>query len=246
MGGAGRRRPDGRNTERIPAARPRLYAHCALEEPTYHQTIPGVPPCHPPGTRTRSPGLARNGASDKSCARDPSRPLALPGPRGIVCPPVADEELLPLLRDRLDCWREWGQALGVPEAGRPQGNVTGSHVSDAERKQAERARSLASVPDDKYRVYREQAEPDRLTFRRQFAERHPSREALATAVANHRSWTEIRDTFGSGNGAHVGNNAGDNEWLAEWAHPPCHRRTPTCMWPMWPPYSGVRQMIWTR
>lgn len=34
-----------------------------------------------------------------------------------------------------------------------------------------------------------------LQYRKQFAERHPTEEALSTAVDNHRSWTELRETL---------------------------------------------------
>ncbi len=50
-----------------------------------------------------------------------------------------------------------------------------------------------------------------LKYRRQFAERFPTDEALATAVANHRSWTEIREQALSDN-AHVSDNVDGDEW----------------------------------
>lgn len=50
-----------------------------------------------------------------------------------------------------------------------------------------------------------------LQYRRQFAERFPSAEALSTAVDNRRSWTEIRDQLAEGS-THVTRNTGDHEW----------------------------------
>ncbi len=49
-----------------------------------------------------------------------------------------------------------------------------------------------------------------LKHRRWFAEKLPTRAELVTAVTNGASWTEIRDSLG--NGAHVANNSGNNEW----------------------------------
>lgn len=49
-----------------------------------------------------------------------------------------------------------------------------------------------------------------LKFRRQFAERCPSQEALANALANHRSWHAIVN--GELGDAHVAKNSGENEW----------------------------------
>lgn len=50
-----------------------------------------------------------------------------------------------------------------------------------------------------------------LQYRRQFAERYPSREALSTAVDNHASWTDIREqALPESN--HRSVNSGENEW----------------------------------
>ena len=48
-----------------------------------------------------------------------------------------------------------------------------------------------------------------LQFRRRFAERCESEEALCNALHNHRSWGAVIDSLGT---AHVSNNSGDNEW----------------------------------
>jgi hypothetical protein len=77
---------------------------------------------------------------------------------------LADEEVLPLQRERLDAHREWGRALGEPETGRPAGNVSGTHVSDAERKQRERARKIAAIPEDRFEEFKACDDPDRLTL----------------------------------------------------------------------------------
>lgn len=78
---------------------------------------------------------------------------------------VADEELVPLMRERGDAWREWGRQLGAAEiGGQRAGHVTGGHVADADRKAVERARKLAAVDDDDYQQWRDSATPEGLTL----------------------------------------------------------------------------------
>jgi phage N-6-adenine-methyltransferase len=52
-----------------------------------------------------------------------------------------------------------------------------------------------------------------VTNRRRFAERYPDEAALSNALDNYGSWFAIcAEGLAEGGGAHVGHNAGDNEW----------------------------------
>lgn len=83
---------------------------------------------------------------------------------------VADEELVPLLRERADRWREWGASLGAPESKSESGRKGGSRdtesqLDDAERKRRQRARTIADIEDGKYRAWRDGGEsPEELTW----------------------------------------------------------------------------------
>lgn len=79
---------------------------------------------------------------------------------------LADEELVPLMRDRLEAWREWGEALGEAEfKGRQVIDDGQSPITDAQAKERERARKLAwAVPPDEYSSYLDHDKPDELTI----------------------------------------------------------------------------------
>lgn len=107
---------------------------------------------------------------------------------------VADEQLVPLLRERGDAWREWGLLLGPAEKGAPEGNqnaknnVTVRHVdSDADRKARERARKIAAVHEAEYLAWRDSPDPDTLTLASLL--RIETRRARQHAVREHRHET---------------------------------------------------------
>jgi hypothetical protein len=66
---------------------------------------------------------------------------------------ASDEDLVPLMRERLDAWRAWGIALGEPESKAESGRKGGQAVNeihsldDTERKDRELARKIAAVPE---------------------------------------------------------------------------------------------------
>lgn len=72
-----------------------------------------------------------------------------------------------MTRVRLRAKRRWGELLPEPEmpkAGPGRGHKTcdeSSRVSDAERKQTERARKLAAIPKEAFESALENSEPDR-------------------------------------------------------------------------------------
>ncbi len=71
-----------------------------------------------------------------------------------------------LLRLRLDAWRRWGELLGEPKRNHSRKKLSdGESLSDAEKKERERARKLAfDVPDDAYFAYRARENTDKLTL----------------------------------------------------------------------------------
>src|SRR5262245_49524900 len=105
---------------------------------------------------------------------------------------LADEEILPYARQRVERWADWGDTLGEPEiGGHREGHVTGSHVEPAERKERERARDVAEVrrdSPDRYETHLARTDPDKITL-----------AGLLTI-------------------AHVGHNAGEDEWYTPAAY----------------------------
>lgn len=96
---------------------------------------------------------------------------------------LADEDILPLLRERADVWRRWGQLLGEAEiGGHREGHVTASNVDGAERQRRHKARKVWAIPEERYKAWRDSGELEALTFAALFRT------------------------------AHVSHNSGDNEW----------------------------------
>lgn len=76
---------------------------------------------------------------------------------------AADDKLVAIYRLRLRVKRRWGELLGEAE-NRGPATVTRSHGSTAaDRKQAERARRLAEVPESVFAAYLEHEDPSSLS-----------------------------------------------------------------------------------
>jgi phage N-6-adenine-methyltransferase len=74
---------------------------------------------------------------------------------------VADAVVAGLARVRMRAKRRWGELLGPAEPGRPK-NVTNGHVSeDGDRKQVERARKLAAIPEETFAAAVEGDDPEK-------------------------------------------------------------------------------------
>lgn len=97
---------------------------------------------------------------------------------------LSDEELLPFARARLDAWRDWGIELGPAEVDSPPpgGVSSGNAMDGSERAARHKARKIALVDEESFEAYKASEEPDKLT--------------LAGLLST----------------AHVGHNAGENEW----------------------------------
>jgi hypothetical protein len=67
-------------------------------------------------------------------------------------------------RTKLRAERRWGELLGPAGTGRPEGNVTASHVSPpAARKTHQRVRDVAKVPEPAFEKFLGRKDPDQLT-----------------------------------------------------------------------------------